>query len=203
MAQGNTLSRLKPNPPNSNPCSSNMDPRCRSPSLPRKSLFLLPSSLHPSTPLTDPQQSNILPAALHPPLGIRDYASLGLFAGSLLFEIIADRQKSAWRAAKDAKQHDDKFITSGLWSISRHPKYAFFFRYFRIFALSDSCSFYFIFSYVGEVGIWTGIWALSTSALQTAHYPSGTAMFATVSPLLTYYLLRYVCGFCTAVLFTD
>lgn len=48
------------------------------------------------------------------------------------------------------------------------------------------------YSYVGEVGIWTGIWALSTRALQTPHYPSGMAMVATVSPLFTYYLLRYV-----------
>ncbi|KIM84218.1 hypothetical protein PILCRDRAFT_818555 [Piloderma croceum F 1598] len=114
--------------------------------------------------------SNILPAGLHPPLGIRDYASLGLFAGSLLFEVIADRQKSAWREAKDANQHNEKFINSGLWSISRHP------------------------NYVGEVGIWTGIWALSASALQTAHFPRGTAMIATVSPMFTYYLLRYVSG---------
>ena len=67
---------------------------------------------------------NTLPASLHPPLGARDYLSFGLFAGSLLFEMIADKQKSNWRAAKNAKQHDEKFISSGLWSISRHPKYA-------------------------------------------------------------------------------
>lgn len=113
---------------------------------------------------------NVLPAGLHPPLGMRDYASLGLFAGSLLFEVIADRQKSAWRKAKDAKHHEEKFINRGLWSISRHP------------------------NYIGEVGIWTGIWALSTSTLQTVHFPPGTAMLATVSPMFTYYLLRYVSG---------
>ena len=59
-----------------------------------------------------------------------------------------------------------------------------------------------VFSYVGEVGIWTGIWALSSSALQTPHYPSGTTMFATISPLLTYYLLRYVSTFHGCLLYS-
>lgn len=68
------------------------------------------------------KQCNSLPSHLHPALGIRDYAAAGLFVGSFLFEVIADRQKTAWRRAKDAKEHDEKFITSGLWSISRHPK---------------------------------------------------------------------------------
>lgn len=68
-------------------------------------------------------QVNTLPAALHAPLGPRDYVSVALYAGALLFEVTADRQKSAWRKAKNDKQHDEKFITSGLWSLSRHPKY--------------------------------------------------------------------------------
>jgi len=114
--------------------------------------------------------TNILPAGLHPPVGPRDYAAVAIFAGSLLWEVTADRQKNAWRKAKNAKEHDEKFISNGLWSISRHP------------------------NYVGEVGIWTGIWALSTRALQTAHFPAGVAMVATVSPLFTYYLLRYLSG---------
>ena len=66
--------------------------------------------------------SNAIPAAAHPPLSARDYAGIALFAGSFLFEIVADRQKSIWRRQKDNKEHDEKFITSGLWSISRHPK---------------------------------------------------------------------------------
>jgi steroid 5-alpha reductase family enzyme len=66
---------------------------------------------------------NTLPVRLNPALGMRDYAAIGLYAGSFLFESIADHQKSAWRKAKDAKQHHEPFISSGLWSISRHPKY--------------------------------------------------------------------------------
>ncbi len=67
-------------------------------------------------------QVNTLPRSAIPALTKRDYFSFGLFASSFLFEVIADRQKSAWRKAKDNKEHDEKFITSGLWSLSRHPK---------------------------------------------------------------------------------
>lgn len=45
-------------------------------------------------------------------------------------------------------------------------------------------------SYVGEVGIWTGIWVLSTTSLETSYFPFGTAIAAAVSPLFTWYLLR-------------
>lgn len=47
-------------------------------------------------------------------------------------------------------------------------------------------------SYVGEVGIWTGIWALSSSSLQTIAYPRGTVALAAVSPLFIYFLIRKV-----------
>ena len=47
-------------------------------------------------------------------------------------------------------------------------------------------------SYVGEVGIWISIWAISSVSLQTTHYPKGTVVLAAVSPLFTYFLLRYV-----------
>ncbi|KAJ7086168.1 hypothetical protein B0H15DRAFT_909955 [Mycena belliarum] len=113
---------------------------------------------------------NSLPPRLHPALAIRDCAALGLIASSFVFEVLADRQKSAWRRAKDAKEHHEKFITSGLWSISRHP------------------------NYVGEVGIWTGVWALASGTLQTAHFPLGTVALAAASPLLTWFLVRKVSG---------
>lgn len=99
---------------------------------------------------------------------MRDYAALGLIAGSFLFEVMADYQKSSWRHKKNHKQHDEKFITHGLWSISRHP------------------------NYLGELGIWTGIWALSSSALRTPYFPSGTVLLAALSPAMTYFLLRKV-----------
>lgn len=112
---------------------------------------------------------NVLPARLHPALGVRDFLSLGLFASSFAFEALADYQKTSWRKAKDSKKHDEPFISSGLWSISRHP------------------------NYVGEVGIWTGIWALSTASLQSG-YPIWVPLVAAASPIFTFLLTRYVSG---------
>ena len=70
---------------------------------------------------TLPAPSHLGPGT-HPPLGTRDYLALALFASSLLFEVVADAQKSACRRAKDAKRHEERFITRGLWGVSRHPK---------------------------------------------------------------------------------
>lgn len=86
---------------------------------------------------------NSIPAKSVQPMRSLDYLSFGLFAASWIFELgkassfqvhcsgkgmtdpyntVADYQKTAWRHAKDNKQHDEKFISSGLWSLSRHPK---------------------------------------------------------------------------------
>ncbi|KDQ57220.1 hypothetical protein JAAARDRAFT_35830 [Jaapia argillacea MUCL 33604] len=114
---------------------------------------------------------NTLPAAHHPPLGRLDYVSLGFLFSSFALEVIADRQKSHWRARKDRKEHEEKFITSGLWDWSRHP------------------------NYLGEIGIWTSIWALSSSSIiHSPYFPRGTWMLAGLSPVVTYLLLRYVSG---------
>ncbi|CEL62897.1 hypothetical protein RSOLAG1IB_12596 [Rhizoctonia solani AG-1 IB] len=126
---------------------------------------------------------NILPAAKQAPIGKFDMLGLSVFAASLAFEdslqvsifnashshplqVIADRQKSDWRARKNAKLHDEKFITSGLWSISRHP------------------------NYVGEVGLQTGIWLLSTTALSSPLLPKYAPLAAAISPFFTWLLLR-------------
>ena len=133
---------------------------------------------------------NALPRQAHPPLGGRDYLALGLYATSFLFEAIADRQKSTWRKAKEKKEHDEQFISTGLWSVSRHPKYG----YFQIPPnILDSQLFIHLSSYVGEVGIWTGIWALSSASLQSSFCPRGTIALAAISPLFTWFLLRNVC----------
>ncbi|TFK99450.1 DUF1295-domain-containing protein [Pterulicium gracile] len=116
--------------------------------------------------------ANITPANLHAPLGARDFASLSLVALSFGFEIIADAQKSAWRRAKKEKKHDEKFISSGLWALSRHP------------------------NYVGEIGIWTGMFGLASSSLWSGNFlpPKTAGVLSTLSPLLTYLLLRKVSG---------
>lgn len=58
-----------------------------------------------------------------PRLTATDVVGLGLFAGGFAFEVAADRQKNAWVQAKKRKEHDEEFLTSGLWSKSRHPNY--------------------------------------------------------------------------------
>lgn len=54
---------------------------------------------------------------------LTDILGLAIFAFGLAFEVVADRQKSAWVADKKAKRHSEEFITHGLWSKSRHPNY--------------------------------------------------------------------------------
>lgn len=106
---------------------------------------------------------------------------------------VADNQKSAWRRGKNQKEHDEKFITTGLWGISRHPKYvhpSFFFCPCPQNGLTRSI----FHSYVGEVGLWTGLWLLSVTSLRSPYFPKGAWLMAGASPLLTWYLLARVSG---------
>lgn len=107
---------------------------------------------------------------------------------------VADHQKSSWRHRRDNKEHDEKFITQGLWGVSRHPKYVF---------LSTLCALEFSewlntidwrCSYVGEVGVWTGMWLLSCGSLRSSFFPKGAWLIAGASPLLTWFLLTRVSG---------
>jgi steroid 5-alpha reductase family enzyme len=51
-----------------------------------------------------------------PGLKIADILGLSLYAGGLLFEVVADQQRSQWMADRKAKIHDEEFLTRGLWS---------------------------------------------------------------------------------------
>ncbi|KAG9243502.1 hypothetical protein BJ878DRAFT_583171 [Calycina marina] len=57
------------------------------------------------------------------PLLVTDVLGLSLFVGGLGFEIVADQQKTEWMKQKKEKKHDEDFLTSGLWGVSRHPNY--------------------------------------------------------------------------------
>ncbi|KAF7955744.1 hypothetical protein EAE96_004668 [Botrytis aclada] len=116
-----------------------------------------------------------------PTLMLTDIIGLLLFAGGLSFEIVADRQKSAWVAAKKRKEHDEDFLTSGLWSKSRHP------------------------NYFGEATLWTGIAVLSAGVLtgKVGQLGMGTSGvwgralgvgIAGVSPAFVCFLLLKVSG---------
>lgn len=54
------------------------------------------------------------------PLGWIGYLGLAIWAAGFAIEVIADRQKSAF---KSDSTNRGKFITTGLWAWSRHPNY--------------------------------------------------------------------------------
>ena len=71
------------------------------------------------------------------------YIGLALFILGFSIEVMADMEKSAFKAIQDNK---DKFITTGLWARSRHP------------------------NYFGEIVLWTGIAVMSFSSLEGLQY---------------------------------
>ena len=71
------------------------------------------------------------------------YIGLVSFILGLTVEVVADMQKSSFKAIPENK---DKFITSGLWAKSRHP------------------------NYFGEIVLWTGIAVMSFSSLEGLQY---------------------------------
>ncbi|KAI0477802.1 hypothetical protein GGR56DRAFT_692598 [Xylariaceae sp. FL0804] len=74
---------------------------------------------------------------------LTDVVGAALFLGGFAFEIAADRQKGRWLAGRQNKEHDEKFLTKGLWSRSQYP------------------------NYFGEVMLWTGIATVAAGALVT------------------------------------
>lgn len=89
------------------------------------------------------------------------YIGLVMFIGGFAIEIVADQQKTAFRAIPENR---NKFITSGLWSKSRHP------------------------NYFGEITLWTGVAVMSFSSL------SGIEYLTLISPIFTYLLLVKISG---------
>ena len=89
------------------------------------------------------------------------YIGLLLWLAGFGFEVTADRQKTRFRADPTNK---DRFISSGLWSISRHP------------------------NYFGEIVLWIGISVIAFPAL------SGWQFITLISPVFVYFLLTRVSG---------
>ena len=89
------------------------------------------------------------------------FVGLIVFILGLSIEIIADYQKTVFRRNIENK---DKFITTGLWSLSRHP------------------------NYFGEILLWTGVAVMSISSLQ------GLQFITLISPIFVYILLVYISG---------
>ena len=91
------------------------------------------------------------------------YLTLGglLYFFGLLIEIIADYQKTIHNKLNNKKR---EFISSGLWSKSRHP------------------------NYFGEFLIWTGITIICFPVF------SGFKYLALITPIFIYFLLNYISG---------
>lgn len=107
---------------------------------------------------------------MQPAFGALELVGLTAWAGAFLYEVVADRQKSAWREGQKNKEHDEKFITSGLWAQSRHP------------------------NYVGEVSMWAAMYLIGLRALQSPALPGWMPLAALASPLFEYGLIRYISG---------
>ena len=73
------------------------------------------------------------------PLGLIGYVGIAVWTIGILIEIVADQQKSAFRADPANK---GKFITTGLWAWSRHP------------------------NYFGEIVLWTGMAIIAIPVLE-------------------------------------
>ena len=89
------------------------------------------------------------------------YIGLLIFIFGFIIEVVADHQKTVFR--KDLK-NKDKFISTGLWSYSRHP------------------------NYFGEILLWFGVAIMSFSSLQDLQY------LTLISPIFVYILLVYISG---------
>lgn len=59
-------------------------------------------------------------SATDKPLGFLGYIGIILWVFGMIIEVVADHQKTQFRAVKD---NANRFITSGLWAWSRHPNY--------------------------------------------------------------------------------
>ncbi|MDC0145310.1 DUF1295 domain-containing protein [bacterium] len=89
------------------------------------------------------------------------YLGVLVWLFGFLFEVIADYQKTKF---KNNLNNKDKFINTGLWSLSRHP------------------------NYFGEIILWFGI------AIITIPFLSGWQYMVLISPIFVYFLLTSISG---------
>lgn len=94
---------------------------------------------------------------------VLDYIGIPVWAVGYLFEVIADYQKSVFR---NLSENREKFIHTGLWSISRHP------------------------NYFGEILLWIGVALCAFGGLGM----KPKASFVFISPVFVALLLIFVSG---------
>ncbi len=111
--------------------------------------------------LTTANAVTIIVLNQHAALDLFFIAGFSLWVLGFAFEAVADKQKKSF---SEIPENKDKFITLGLWSISRHP------------------------NYFGEIILWTGIAIISLPLL------SGWQFLTLVSPVFVYLLLTKISG---------
>ena len=94
-------------------------------------------------------------------MGLVGWLGLGLWIFGFGFEVLADHQKTKFKADP---ANDGKFITGGLWDVSRHP------------------------NYFGEIVLWLGISVMAVPVM------SGLQYVSLVSPVFGFLLIYYVSG---------
>lgn len=125
---------------------------------------------------------NALPASAFPKtLAVSSVIGVGLWVFGMVFEAVADQQKSQWMREKKEKKHEEDFLTRGLWEKSRHP------------------------NYFGEITLWTGVAVaaggvlVSSSAQQALGWSGspvarlGALAMCAASPAFVTFLLTKVC----------
>ncbi|RDA96101.1 hypothetical protein CP533_1809 [Ophiocordyceps camponoti-saundersi (nom. inval.)] len=131
---------------------------------------------------------NAVPSAamLSASFGLFDLLGFSLWAAGLTLEATADRQKGRWLEGRRLKQHDEPFLSDGLfsfWSVA--PRFP---------------------NYLGEITLWTGLATVAASALARRPVQLGlglgggaagimtTTALALLSPAMTTFLLTQVSG---------
>lgn len=103
----------------------------------------------------------IITSADRADLGVVGVFGFVVWLAGFVIEALADRQKSAFKVDP---VNDGRFITSGLWSWSRHP------------------------NYFGEITVWTGMAIMAVPIL------SGWRWVVLVSPVFVFLLLTRISG---------
>jgi steroid 5-alpha reductase family enzyme len=111
--------------------------------------------------VASPMLVSVTSSACGGELGLLDVLGWSVWIFGFAFEVMADYQKDTFRRDPANK---GKFITTGLWSLSRHP------------------------NYFGEITMWIGICVSGSSCFQ------GLQWLAWLSPVTTFVLLMKVSG---------
>ena len=102
-----------------------------------------------------------LSALVQVEMGVICWIGLGLWIFGFGFQVLADYQKTKF---KSNPSNEGKFITGGLWDLSRHP------------------------NYFGEVTLWIGISVIAVPVM------SGLQYVSLISPVFGFLLIYFVSG---------